>query len=203
MLNEKLMWSPQVDLPTSKSYPAGSELDAAFEELQIDCRTETALEKRRRITAEERIERWTLFGYTLVVAAAVISSVVAMASSTLGILEIAFFMPLITGPFVIHQKDGLIKCRKKREVIASLRLQTWRMKEANDEIRAEIDLMQKEVYRLKTVETKLKDIVENQGYNFAAMYDIFRENKELNEVKKVSACRFILLKIQIVINRLI
>jgi len=59
-----------VDLPTSKSYPAGSELDAAFEELQIDCRTETALEKRRRITAEERIERWTLFGYTLVVAAA-------------------------------------------------------------------------------------------------------------------------------------
>jgi len=56
---------------------------------------------------------------------------------------------------------------------------------------------------LKTVETKLKDIVENQGYNFAAMYDIFRENKELNEVKKVSACRFILLKIQIVINRLI
>jgi len=92
---------------------------------------------------------------------------------------------------------------EKREVIASLRLQTWRMKEANDEIRAEIDLMQKEVYRLKTVETKLKDIVENQGYNFAAMYDIFRENKELNEVKKVSACRFILLKIQIVINRLI
>lgn len=59
-----------MELPISKSFPASSELDAAFEELQIECRTETALEKRRRITIDERIERWTLFGYTLVVAAA-------------------------------------------------------------------------------------------------------------------------------------
>ncbi len=70
MLNEKLMCRSQVELPVSKSYPADSEFDAAFEELQIECRTETALEKRKRITTEERIERWTLFGYTLVVAAA-------------------------------------------------------------------------------------------------------------------------------------
>lgn len=52
-----------------------------------------------------------------------------------------------TQPNVIKCSSDVTLCTEKREVIASLRLQTWRMKEANDEIRAEVDLMQKEVYR--------------------------------------------------------
>ena len=68
MLNEHLIDYYGLELPTVASYPDELVLDEALEELQIERRSETLDEKRKRLSIQERIDRWTLFGYTLVAA---------------------------------------------------------------------------------------------------------------------------------------
>ena len=145
-LSDNLLSHDDIDLPESSSTSSDddspeAQIDRSLERLNIVCpEEETAEERKERMSENERWDRWVLFGYTCVAAAAsksvlyvhgdlssvlqshltrlyflskVISSVIAMATSTLSYLEIAFAFPLLTGPTIIHQREGIIKCRSE------------------------------------------------------------------------------------------
>jgi len=192
-LSDNLLSHDDIDLLESPSTSSDddspeAQIDRSLARLNIVCpEEETAEERKERMSENERWDRWVLFGYTCVAAAAIISSVIAMATSTLSYLEIAFAFPLLTGPTIIHQREGIIKCRKKREWIGNLRNKTMRMKKANNELEAEIDLMEKEVERLKRVKKKLASIVEKQGQDVGVFMALANENAKINATKKQMA----------------
>ncbi|KAL3784191.1 hypothetical protein HJC23_001390 [Cyclotella cryptica] len=187
MLSESLIDDDDVELPVIESSleddPA-AELDNKLDQLNILCRDETTEERHERLKNQEKWDRLVLFGYTCFVAASVLCNVFAMIVYNMGIIEIAFMIPLITGPVVIHQREGLIKCRKKREWIADLRNETKRIKQLNDQLELNIGALQKEVERLKVFEDKLKVIVEKQGQDVSVTRALVIENRKINETKK-------------------
>ncbi|KAL7520501.1 hypothetical protein ACHAWX_005220 [Stephanocyclus meneghinianus] len=160
MLSESLIDDDDVELPSIASSldDPGAELDNQLKLLSITCPNETTEERQERLKNQEKWDRWVLFGYTCFVAA--------------------------SGPAVIHQREGLIKCRKKREWIADLRNETKRIKYLNDQLELNINALQKEVERLKVFEDKLKVIVENQGQDITVTRALVIENKKINETKK-------------------
>lgn len=67
------------------------------------------------------------------------------------------------------------------------------MKKANNELEAEIDLMEKEVERLKRVKKKLASIVEKQGQDVGVFMALANENAKINATKKVGVLQMLVL----------
>lgn len=87
---------------------------------------------------------------------------------------------------------------EKREWIGNLRNKTMRMKKANNELEAEIDLMEKEVERLKRVKKKLASIVEKQGQDVGVFMALANENAKINATKKVGVLQMLVLCTRII-----
>ena len=87
---------------------AGAELGQAIRRRwQLDYAIETQKEKSIRLLSVQ--EMAVIIAYGIVVAVYVISSAVAMWSTSSGALEILFTLSFLQGPFVIYQRLQLIK----------------------------------------------------------------------------------------------
>jgi hypothetical protein len=127
MLKEHLIDENDVEL-APKATPAddiGAELDAKLQECNIELLNETEEEKKERLTLQEKWDNKVMLAYTCTVAVAsesiavlrrwvfngapnsniflcpaVVCNVFAMIAYQMGIIEIAFIIPLVTGPVV-------------------------------------------------------------------------------------------------------
>lgn len=87
---------------------AGAELGQAIRRRwQLDYAIETQKEKSIRLLSVQQMA--VIIAYGIVVAVYVISSAVAMWSTSSGALEILFTLSFLQGPFVIYQRLQLIK----------------------------------------------------------------------------------------------
>lgn len=130
MLKEHLIDENDVELapktaPTSAE-DIGAELDAKMKECSIEMYDETDEERKERLTIQEKWDNRVMVAYTCIVAIAgeygacssvgirlqkcfytyltqittVLCNVFAMIAYQMGIVEIAFILPLVTGPVV-------------------------------------------------------------------------------------------------------
>jgi hypothetical protein len=121
-LSESLINKDEVELPnvSSTAEDPGAILDSQLEQMNIAVLNETEMERRERLTVQEKWDRWVMIGFTCFVTAGVLSNVLTMIVYNMGIIEIAFMIPLVTGPLLIHQREGLIKCRSESFPITTM-----------------------------------------------------------------------------------
>jgi hypothetical protein len=143
------------------------------------------------ITSEEQLRRekrrqkkWTvliaivsLVGFFVALAAMIVEA------STVAYL--AFLFPLLTGPYVIHQRRKLNKLPTLVFVMNQLRDQINQISIQNSMLHSENTRMEKEVVRLHDAENKLQAVVDKSGHNVETICSLVKDNAEIQRQMKV------------------
>lgn len=162
-----------------------AELEQDIIKWGLDYPPETPEEKVLRMSIEDRVDRLTIAGYSLIVGISVLSCASVMLFIPGGVFEMLFTMSILQGPFVMYQRLQITRSRSKREVIATLWSESLSLKQSIDGLESDIDNMNTDVGRLKLSLGRYQNMIKD--YDISGISDLFHENEKINEQKKLLA----------------
>jgi hypothetical protein len=143
------------------------------------------------ITSEEQLrqekrrqKKWTVLIATISMVGFFVA-LAAMIVEASTVAYLAFLFPLLTGPYVIHQRRKLNKLPTLVFVMNQLRDQINQISIQNSMLHSENTRMEKEVVRLHDAEKKLQNVVDKSGHNVETICSLVKENAETQRQMKV------------------
>lgn len=122
--------------------------------------------------------------YTVSVAA-IIFALIAIYLELSTICFIAFGIPIVTSPYVIHQRRKLNKLPKFRQVINLMRNEANRLMKQNGRFAASNTRLESELSRLKQIEFQLHQKCQASGSSVDEMRRLIDENGTYQKEMKV------------------
>jgi hypothetical protein len=176
--------------------PVEADLDEAVRRLKLDHRTESSKERYARLAAEERRDRLILVFYTFVVALWIASTAISFLATSSRVLEVMFSLSIIGGPLILYQRLSLTYIRLQSEFLPEMCHRKERLKQKNDELKVNVEILSQKTIELKNSEDKLKAVAKKSGYSSATVaLDLFHENVALIKQKQAILEAIALLKI--------
>lgn len=127
---------------------------------------------------------------TIVVAAVAMSAffvaLFAMWLEASVIVYLAFAFPLLTGPYVVHQRRKLNKLPRLCFVLNQVRNQVNRLMVQNCKLHVENNRLSEQVVRLNDAERTLNQFAKQSGSDVQTICDLVKENAETQREMKVS-----------------
>jgi hypothetical protein len=149
--------------PSSSSSPMKNFIDK-YSHIWTDCGKRTWKQKINIII------------YSVAVAAILFAMLAIVLESYSAVCFVAFCIPFVTSPYVIHQRRKLNKLPKFREVINLLRNQANRLMKQNNRFAASNTRLESELVRLKQIEFQLHQKCQASGSSVKEMRALIDEN---------------------------
>jgi hypothetical protein len=114
---------------------------------------------------------------------------------------LAFVFPLLTGPYVVHQRRKLNKIPTLREEHNAIRLEVNELALENNALYYQVTKLQTEVGKLKAAERQLEQVARSQGESIQDMQRLVRENGETSrEMKRIQETQVMQQVLMAIIN---
>jgi len=127
---------------------------------------------------------------TIVVAAVAMSAffvgLIAMWVEASVVAYLAFAFPLLTGPYVVHQRRKLNKLPRLCFVLNQVRNQVNRLMVQNCKLHVENNRLAEQITRLNEAERTLNQFAKQSGSDVQTICDLVQENAETQREMKVS-----------------
>jgi len=157
-----------------------ADLDEAVRRLQVDHRAESSKERYARLEAAEQRDRLTLVLCTCVVALWIASTATSFLATSSRVLELMMSLSIFGGPYVLYQRLTLTYFRLQREFLSDMWDRKERLKQKNDELKVNVEILLHKSNELKSSEDKLKAVAKKSGYSSTTVVlDLFHENVAL------------------------
>lgn len=153
-----------------------TENDLEFSEFEP---TEDEIIKLRRSR-----QMWNLVVFS-VGSAAFFFAFAAIVLYTSSFMFTCFVLPLVMGPYIIHQRRYLNKFPTLRWIINRLRFQVNRLQVQNNKFASENTRLEGEIQSLKKTEFALHQICQKSGSSIQEMQKLIKENGAIQKEMKV------------------
>lgn len=193
------METPFVDMDRSRSGGSAASrgiLQSSLSDVITSPITAQLVQQQARNLAQQRIDseaamyrekRWQK-KVTIVVAIVALSAffcgILAMWLEASLVAYLAFAFPVVTGPYVVHQRRKLNKLPRLCYVLNQVRGEVNRLMLANDKLHAENNRLAGQLQRLNEAERTLSQFAQQSGSDVRTICDLARENAAtLREMK--------------------